>query len=109
RPPPTTITSAHRFVSFDDCMTVCSCRRTRDISRGDRLRDGFVTSDPDRGHDSRWIARRSRLWVILRTRSSGPWGRDRRDQGRAWRGGDERPCAQKIVEALKTKFPFGPG
>ena len=47
--------------------------------------------------------------MILCTRSSGPWGRDQCDQGSVWPGGDDRPWAQKIVEALKTKFPLGPG
>src|SRR6185437_115988 len=55
------------------------------------------------------IARCNRLWVIFCTRSSGPCGRDQCDQGSVWPGGEERPCAQKIVEALNTKLPFGPG
>ena len=31
------------------------------------------------------------------------------DHGSMWPGGEESPCAQKIVAALKTKFFFGPG
>ena len=55
------------------------------------------------------IARFSRLCVICCTRSSGPCGRVQCDQGSVWPGGSLRPWAQKIVEALKTKLPFGPG
>ena len=39
----------------------------------------------------------------------GPMRRDQCDQGSVCPGGDDRPWAQKIVEALNTKFPFGPG
>ena len=54
-------------------------------------------------------ARRSRLRVICCTRGSGPWGRLQCDQGSVWPGGMLRPWAQKIVAALNTKFPLGPG
>jgi hypothetical protein len=55
------------------------------------------------------IARRSKLCVIVWARSSGPWGRDQCDQGSVWPGGEDNACAQKIVDALNTKFPLGPG
>ena len=55
------------------------------------------------------IACRSRFLVICWTRSSGPWGRLQCDQGNMCPGGELMPCDQKIVEALKTKLPFGPG
>ena len=55
------------------------------------------------------IARRNKLCVIVFTRSSGPWGRDQCDQGSVWPGGEDRAWAQKIVEALNTKLPLGPG
>jgi hypothetical protein len=70
---------------------------------------GFLTIEGDGGYCARSRARRSRLCVIFCTRSSGPWGRDQWDQGSVCPGGEERPCAQKMVEALKTKFPLGPG
>src|SRR4051812_22159700 len=53
-------------------------------------------------------ARVSRFAVIRCTRGSGPCGRLQCDQGSMWPGGEPRACDQKIVEALKTKFPFGP-
>ena len=55
------------------------------------------------------IARRRRLWVMRWTLSSGPWGRVQWDQGSMWPGGLERSWHQKMVAALNTKFPFGPG
>jgi hypothetical protein len=55
------------------------------------------------------MARRNRLWVICWTRSSGPWGRDQWDQGSQWPGGVARSWHHQMVEALKTKLPFGPG
>ena len=63
----------------------------------------------DQPHRVRLSTRSKRLRVIRCTRSSGPCGRDQCDQGRTWPGGVDSPCAQKIDEALKTKFPFGPG
>src|SRR5262245_34567288 len=59
-----------------------------------------------------WIhprKRSSRLRVMRWTRGSGPCGRPKCECGGMWPGGAARPCDQKIVEALKTKFPFGPG
>jgi hypothetical protein len=47
--------------------------------------------------------------VIRCTRSSVPWGRDQWLHGKVCPGGDDIPWAQKMVEALKTKLPFGPG
>ncbi len=55
------------------------------------------------------IARLRTLWVILWTRSSGPWGRVQCDQGSVWPGGELRPWDQKMVDALKTKLSSGPG
>ncbi len=55
------------------------------------------------------VARRNKLDVICCTRGSGPCGRLQWDQGMMWPGGVDRPCDQKIVAALKTKLPFGPG
>ena len=55
------------------------------------------------------IARRRRFSVMRCTRGSGPAGRAQCDHGGMWPGGDARPCAQKIVAALKTKLFFGPG
>ncbi len=55
------------------------------------------------------IARSRRFFVMRCTRSSGPCGRDQCDHGSMWPGGLPRPCAQKIVAALKTKLFFGPG
>src|SRR5262249_8069847 len=49
------------------------------------------------------------FFIIRCTRSSGPWGRPWWEIGGMCPGGAERPCAQKIVDALNTKFPFGPG
>ena len=54
-------------------------------------------------------ARRSKFCMICCTRGSGPWGRLQWDQGSMWPGGELRPWDQKMVEALKTKFLFGPG
>ena len=54
-------------------------------------------------------ARSSRLRVMRCTRSSGPCGRLQCDQGRTWPGGVDIACAHQMVEALKTKLPFGPG
>jgi hypothetical protein len=50
-----------------------------------------------------------RFFVIRCTRASGPWGLLQWDQGSMCPGGLLRPWHQKMVEALKTKFPFGPG
>ena len=83
----------------------------------DTTRSTTSPSSPSGGHDRRdpsahfppAIARSSRLRVIRCTRASGPCGRVQWDQGSVWPGGELSPCDQKIVEALKTKFPFGPG
>lgn len=71
-----------------------------------RIKD-FDTAFPKDFHEL--VARRSKLCVIRWTRSSGPCGRAVWDHGSMWPGGLARPWAQKIVEALKTKLPFGPG
>ena len=55
------------------------------------------------------MARLSRLCVICCTRSSGPCGRVQCDHGSVCPGGLLKAWAQKIVDALKTKLPFGPG
>lgn len=55
------------------------------------------------------MARRNRLCVICCTRGSGPWGRLQWDHGSVWPGGMLRSWHQKMVAALKTKLPFGPG
>jgi hypothetical protein len=59
-----------------------------------------------------WIyprIRSSTLRVIRCTRSSGPCGRPWCEIGGMWPGGADSPCDQKIVEALNTRFFFGPG
>ncbi len=55
------------------------------------------------------IARSSKFFVIRCTRASGPCGRDQCDHGSMWPGGELSPWHQKMVEALKTKLPLGPG
>lgn len=47
--------------------------------------------------------------MIFWTLSSGPCDRLQWDQGRTCPGGVDNPWTQKIVAALKTKLPFGPG
>src|SRR5579884_1826715 len=54
-------------------------------------------------------ARFNTFCVIRCTRSSGPCGRLQWDQGSMCPGGELMPWDQKIVEALNTKLPFGPG
>ncbi len=51
----------------------------------------------------------NRFFVIRCTRASTPCGRPLWTCGRMKPGGALRPIAQKIVLALKTVFPFGPG
>jgi hypothetical protein len=62
---------------------------------------------PDRAYSASALP--NRLCVIRWMRSSGPCGRLQWDHGSICPGGEERPCAHQMVEALKTKFPFGPG
>lgn len=66
-------------------------------------------SNPDRWRDCHPMARFSAFAVMRWTRSSGPWARLQWLQGIMWPGGSPRPCAQKMVAALKTMLPFGPG
>jgi hypothetical protein len=51
----------------------------------------------------------SKFSVMRCTRGSGPCGRTPCDQGNMWPGGEDRPCAHQIVDALNTKFLRGPG
>ena len=52
---------------------------------------------------------RKKLAVIRCTRGSGPCGLPKCECGASTPGGALSPIAQKIVEALKTQLPLGPG
>jgi integrase len=53
--------------------------------------------------------RENKFLVIRWIRGSGPCGRPLWTNGRMCPGGELSPIAQKMVEALNTVFPFGPG